>query len=212
MSQARRRQPALALLAAAATLSFAAGARAADGDGAVAGGSADAASAASTERPPPPRYFYQNYDYGSQALYSPVWVFLNRGYDVLQDHVATRNIFGQHYRTNTGNGVRNLENPFPAVRADGWKTFLTEEILSAELHAAHGTLGAELHAAPHRWRHHLHGAGRVVRRLFGTAAASVVGPDVDGVGAGERDDREQGDRGSTTPTRSRTSGCSTSPG
>ena len=78
--------------------------------------------------PAKPRYFYFGYDYGSQALYGPLWVFVNRGYDVLQDHVAGRNIFTFDYRTNLGNVARNIANPFPAISADGWKTFLTEEI------------------------------------------------------------------------------------
>jgi hypothetical protein len=80
--------------------------------------------------PPPqkPRYFYFGLDYGSQALYGPLWVFINRGYDVLQDHVAPRNIFTFDYRTNGLNVARNVANPFPAIAADGWKTFLTEEI------------------------------------------------------------------------------------
>ena len=124
MSQARRIP--LAVLAAAAALSFAERARAEDGDGD--GPVAVAVPATAAEPAPPARYFYHPYDYGSQALYSPVWVFLNRGYDVLQDHVASRNILDQHYRTNTGNVLRNLANPFPAISADGWKTFLTEEI------------------------------------------------------------------------------------
>ncbi len=78
--------------------------------------------------PAKPRYFYQGLDYGSQALFGPLWVFVNRGYDVLQDHVAGRNIFTFDYRTNLGNVARNIANPFPAIAADGWKTFLTEEI------------------------------------------------------------------------------------
>jgi len=127
----------LALLAAAVTLSFAGLSRAQIGNdvGGDAGndtGDGDrpavVAPASASEAAPPVRYFYHHYDYGSQALYSPVWVFLNRAYDVLQDHVASRNILDQHYRTNTANVLRNLANPFPAIRADGWKTFLTEEI------------------------------------------------------------------------------------
>ena len=55
-------------------------------------------------------------------------MFVNRGYDVLQDHVAGRNIFTFDYRTNGANVARNSANPFPAIAADGWKTFLTEEI------------------------------------------------------------------------------------
>jgi hypothetical protein len=118
MSHASRTRPLLAwLVAVAATLGSAALARADENP--------DAGSHAAE---PPQRYFYQHYDYGSQSLYSPLWVFLNRGYDVLQDHVASRNVFDQHYRTNTGNVLRNLANPFPAISADGWKTFLTEEI------------------------------------------------------------------------------------
>ncbi|HEY5090871.1 MAG TPA: hypothetical protein VIK30_12920, partial [Polyangia bacterium] len=74
------------------------------------------------------RYFYFGRDYGSEALYGPLWVFVNRGYDVLQDHVAGRNIFDFDYRTNLGNVARNIGNPFPAISNDGWKTFLTEEI------------------------------------------------------------------------------------
>ncbi len=120
-------QPVLALLAAAA-MGLATSARAADdaaGAGAGAGASAAGSSGGSA---PEAGYFYHRYDYGSQSLYSPLWVFLNRGYDVLQDHVASRNVFEQHYRTNTGNVLYNLAHPFPAIGADGWKTFLTEEI------------------------------------------------------------------------------------
>ena len=78
--------------------------------------------------PAKPRYFYFGRDYGSEAMYGPLWVFVNRGFDVLQDHVAGRNIFTFDYRTNLGNVVQNFTHPFPAIAADGWKTFLTEEI------------------------------------------------------------------------------------
>ncbi|HET6146682.1 MAG TPA: hypothetical protein VFH68_04065 [Polyangia bacterium] len=78
--------------------------------------------------PTRPRYFYFGLDYGSQSLFSPLWVFLNRGYDVLQDHVASRNIFEQRYRVNSGNVLDNLAHPFANISAVGWKPFLTEEI------------------------------------------------------------------------------------
>lgn len=128
-------QPALVLLAGVATtvattLSFAALARAQENAGVNAGVNPVVGAPVDVPptEPPPPRYFYHHYDYGTQSLYSPLWVFLNRGYDVLQDHVASRNILDQHYRTNTGNVLDNLADPFPAISADGWKTFLTEEI------------------------------------------------------------------------------------
>lgn len=76
----------------------------------------------------PPRYFYQGVDYGTQSLYSPLWVFVNRGYDVLQDHVSSRNVLAQNYRVNTRNVLDNLAHPFASIDDLGWKTFLTEEI------------------------------------------------------------------------------------
>jgi hypothetical protein len=92
---------------------------------------AAAAPASASDSPPPPppqRYFYFGYDYGTQALYSPLWVFVNRGYDVLQDHVASRNVFDIQYRSNGENVLRNLAHPFSNVSDLGWKTFLTQEI------------------------------------------------------------------------------------
>jgi hypothetical protein len=79
-------------------------------------------------QPPKERYFYFGYDYGSQALYSPWWVFINRGWDVLQDHVADRNILKLEYANNAANVLRNLAHPLPAIEERGWKNFLTQEI------------------------------------------------------------------------------------
>jgi hypothetical protein len=77
-----------------------------------------------------PPYFYKGYDYGSQALESPLWVFLNRGFDVLQDQTGARgrDIFAQDYRVDAKNVGKNLVNPFPAIAARGWGRFLREEI------------------------------------------------------------------------------------
>jgi hypothetical protein len=96
--------------------------------GATPATTAPAGNLATAPASPPPRYFYHGRDYGSEALYGPLWVFMNRGYDVLQDHVAGRNIFDFDYRTNTGNVVHNILHPIPAISNDGWKTFFTEEI------------------------------------------------------------------------------------
>jgi hypothetical protein len=74
------------------------------------------------------RYFYFGYDYGTQALYGPLWVFINRGFDVLQDRTGSRNILDLNYRTNVGNVLDNLAHPLPAISRTGWGPFLTEEI------------------------------------------------------------------------------------
>ena len=79
-------------------------------------------------QPMPEPYFYKGYDYGSQALYGPLWVFLNRGYDVLQDRTGSRSIFQQEYLHNGSNVGRNLLNPFPGISQRGWARFFREEI------------------------------------------------------------------------------------
>jgi len=90
-----------------------------------------ARSAAADEAEPAPAktpYFYQGYNYGSQALYNPLWVFLNRGFDVLQDRAGSRSIFQQEYQHNGENVLENLVNPIPSITARGWGRFLREEI------------------------------------------------------------------------------------
>lgn len=75
------------------------------------------------------RYFYFGHDYGSQSLFGPLYVFLNRGYDILQMRPGHRDIFDESYGSDGYNVVRNIENPFPAIADDGWGKFLREEIL-----------------------------------------------------------------------------------
>jgi hypothetical protein len=75
------------------------------------------------------RFFYHQYEYGSQALYGPLWVFMNRGFDVLQDHVDTRAVLDLDYRRNAGNVLDNLAHPFSNVAAGGWGRFVSQELL-----------------------------------------------------------------------------------
>jgi len=87
-----------------------------------------AAPRARADPPSPTHYFYVDREDGSASMYGPLWVFVNRGYDVLQDHVAPRDVFSFDYRTNTENVLRNVLHPVPAIRNDGWSKFLREEI------------------------------------------------------------------------------------
>lgn len=72
--------------------------------------------------------FYKGYDYGVQALYSPVYGILNRGYDALQLRADRAMAVSM---TDTKNVLDNLADPFPAIRyygSDGWGSFLKTEI------------------------------------------------------------------------------------
>jgi hypothetical protein len=96
---------------------------------------------------PPAAYFYTGADYGTQALYNPLWVFVNRGWDVLQDHTATRNVFKFDYRLNTGNVLDNLAHAPSRISSLGWKTFATQELfpLSFTLDTARWAPNYSLH-------------------------------------------------------------------
>ena len=76
----------------------------------------------------PTHHFYSGVDYGTQALANPLWVFVNRGYDVIQDHIVGRDVFNLPYASNAANVGRNVVNPLPAISDDGWGKFLREEI------------------------------------------------------------------------------------
>ena len=76
----------------------------------------------------PVRHFHFGVDYGTQALQNPLWVLVNRGFDVLQDHIAGRDVFNLPYTSNAANVGRNVVNPLPAISDDGWGKFLREEI------------------------------------------------------------------------------------
>lgn len=83
-----------------------------------------------SEPPPEEPYFYKGYEYGSQAVFNPLTVFLNRGFDVLQVRSANRNVFTQLYADNAANLVRNLADPFSNIEAaGGWGKLAREELL-----------------------------------------------------------------------------------
>ncbi len=76
-----------------------------------------------------PRFFYDGYDYGSQSLFGPAYVFVNRGYDVFQLRPANRNPFRQAYALDGGNVLDNVAHPFSAIESRGWSRFTREELL-----------------------------------------------------------------------------------
>lgn len=86
------------------------------------------ADEASIDEEPKERYFYKGYDYGSQALFSPAYVIVNRGFDVIQTRVDSRNIFELSYKQNAVNVATNLANPVKSITEEGWGRFLTQEI------------------------------------------------------------------------------------
>lgn len=90
--------------------------------------SPDAAESVPPISSAPVRHFYFGVDYGTQALQNPLWVLVNRGFDVIQDHISGRDVFNLPYASNAANVGRNVVNPLPAISDNGWGKFLREEI------------------------------------------------------------------------------------
>jgi hypothetical protein len=76
-----------------------------------------------------PRYFYFHYDYGSQSLFGPGSVFLNRGLDVFQLRPANRNPVTQAWGHDSGNVLRSMASPFSTIASRGWGRFVQQELL-----------------------------------------------------------------------------------
>jgi hypothetical protein len=80
------------------------------------------------EGEPPKHYFYKGYDYGSQALYNPLSVIINRGFDTLQLRPNNRSIYKQSWLIAMRNVGNNVRDPFTPIAQEGWGRFLREEI------------------------------------------------------------------------------------
>lgn len=74
------------------------------------------------------RYFYKGRNFGSEALYNPVYLLLNGGYDILQLQGHDRNPLKFNYEAGAKNIFKNLGDPFAVIRRTGTKNFFSNEL------------------------------------------------------------------------------------
>jgi hypothetical protein len=74
------------------------------------------------------RYFYKGRNFGSEALYNPIYLLLNGGYDILQLQGHDRNIFNFNYAAGVKNVFKNLGDPFGVIKRTGTKNFFYNEL------------------------------------------------------------------------------------
>jgi len=74
-------------------------------------------------------YFYQGYQYGSQALIQPLALILHGGYGIMAMENRPNNIFDFPYAAGWDNVRYNLSHPLAAIKSYGWKDFITSEIV-----------------------------------------------------------------------------------
>lgn len=79
------------------------------------------------------RYFYKGRNYGSEALYNPIYLLLNDSYDILQIQNHNRKIFEFNYAAGAKNVFKNLANPFGVISRSSIKDFISSQLLPIEL-------------------------------------------------------------------------------
>ncbi len=74
-------------------------------------------------------YFYTNKPYGSEALFNPITLMINGGYDVCQLQTVSNRVVGQQYGRMLHVVLKNLGDPFTSISHYGWSLFLRTEFL-----------------------------------------------------------------------------------
>ena len=73
--------------------------------------------------------FYTNKPYGSEALFNPLTLLINGGYDITQLQSVSNKIENKDFGRMLNNVLGNLGDPFPRIRKYGTWKFLRQEIL-----------------------------------------------------------------------------------
>ncbi len=76
-----------------------------------------------------PRYFYHSRDYGSEALYNPVTLVLNMGYDINQLKNSQNGVFDFPFPRSAKYTFKNLLRPYRPIRDMGAWNWLKSEVL-----------------------------------------------------------------------------------
>jgi hypothetical protein len=73
-------------------------------------------------------YFYKGRDYGSEALYNPVYVILNGGLDIFQID-KQRDITKIPFYAGAKNVIKNILDPITPINHYGWWNFLQDQVI-----------------------------------------------------------------------------------
>jgi len=78
-------------------------------------------------------YFYHKQEYGSEALFNPMSVVVNNGFDILQFFDKNRNISQFSYSKSYDNILNTALHPIKAIRGYGIRKFINNEIIPLDL-------------------------------------------------------------------------------
>ncbi|MCF7823731.1 MAG: hypothetical protein K9N35_06115 [Candidatus Marinimicrobia bacterium] len=83
------------------------------------------------------QFFYTGKSYGSEALFNPVSVVLNNGYDIIQLGNRERTIFDYPYKDASANVWRSVSHPLKTISAYGTQKFITSELFPLKFSIKH---------------------------------------------------------------------------
>jgi hypothetical protein len=78
---------------------------------------------------PQKRYFYEGKTYGSEALFNPLTVIINGGFDICQLYQISNKLSDHNYYTLYKVVMRSLGNPGPSIKNFGFNHLLKTELL-----------------------------------------------------------------------------------
>jgi hypothetical protein len=78
-------------------------------------------------------YFYHGREYGSEAIYNPLSLVINGGFDVLQASAHSRALSTLSMNIGAKNVWENISNPFPQINKFGWNRFLGQEVFPTSI-------------------------------------------------------------------------------
>jgi len=105
------------------------------------------------------KYFYRNAPYGSDAVFNPVSLILNGGFDELQIYGHANRLSEVPWASAGRNVWKNITSPWTQIRLYGWERFLRQEVFP---------LGLSTDEAQYfpNYTLHLIGGGMVYRKTW----------------------------------------------
>ena len=79
------------------------------------------------------QYYYTGKNYGSEAMFNPINVILNNGYDIIQLGNKPRTIFDFPYEHASKNVWKSVIHPIKTIELYGTKKFIKNELFPLEL-------------------------------------------------------------------------------
>jgi hypothetical protein len=83
-------------------------------------------------------YFFRPYDYGSEALFNPISVFVNGGCDTYQQLNRPSTFDAIPWKNGSTSVWRSITSPLPVISDFGWNRFLSQEIYPGSLDVNRG--------------------------------------------------------------------------